>query len=40
MKVPAIRITEAINGSSKTTASFLFKLLNELRLRVEITSPK
>lgn len=40
MKVPVIRVTEVLNGSNKVTAVFLFKLMEELKLRVEITSPK
>ena len=40
MKVPAVRITEVINGSPKVSAIFLLTLLNELKIRVEITSTK
>lgn len=39
MKVPAIRITEVFNGSPKTSAVFLMKLMAELKLRIEISSP-
>lgn len=37
MGVPIIRITEVINGSPKVSPVLLFKLLNFLRLRVELT---
>jgi hypothetical protein len=40
LKIPAIRITEIHNGSANVKASTLFTVMNELRLRIEITSPK
>lgn len=39
LKIPAIRITEIQEGSTKATAYNLMLLLNELHLRIEITGP-
>jgi hypothetical protein len=40
LKIPAIRIKEIFEGSDKVKANILFNVMNELRLRIEITSPK